>query len=438
MNNKNPITIYSRIFNFYFIIACLILIIAAIFCYVPNNPIISIATHVIEESAVKTKRLKPGINYLELRIKKGDTISSILQSAGIPKEDAKKLTEISKKYINSKKLAIGQKLSIVFDHNEENDFIKLQSLKIKTSNFKELELSRKVNGDFAAKEIDIKLKKYLVRAKAPINNSILGTANKIGIPTDSMLEVIKAYSYDIDFQRDIQPNDEIDIFYERFYDEQGEFSHDGKILSASLNLADRTLNLFNYTDSSNNSSYYNIDGENVRKELLKTPINVTRISSGFGMRKHPILGFSKMHAGVDFAAPIGTPIFAAGNGVIEEIGRKGAYGNYIRLRHNSSYATAYAHASSFAKGLKRGQPVKQGDVIAYVGTTGRSTGAHLHYEVLLNNKQINPLKMKLPSGHKLTGLELASFKNWVKNVKKLSDKLPDHAEIDYDTLEKKG
>ena len=238
-----------------------------------------------------------------------------------------------------------------------------------------------------------------------------------------MSEVIKAFSYDVDVQRDIQPGDLYGVVYERFEDEDGNLARTGDVLFASMTLSGKAIGIYRYTDRDGFTDYYDQDGHSLRKALLKTPIDGARISSGFGMRKHPILGYSKMHKGIDFAAPSGTPIYAAGNGTIVKIGRNGGYGNYVKIKHANGYATAYAHLSKFAKGLKNGSKVKQGDVIAYVGSTGRATGPHLHYEVMVSGSQVNPKDVKLPTGTTLTGKELALFETRRNEIDKLREDL---------------
>ncbi len=224
-----------------------------------------------------------------------------------------------------------------------------------------------------------------------------------------MIELMRAFSYDVDFQREIQPGDKFDLVYEAFYDNEGRMAKTGNILVASLSLSGTPLSLYSFTPSSGFTDFFDEKGQAVRKALLRTPVDGARLSSGFGVRKHPILGYNKMHKGLDFAAPSGTPIYAAGDGVIERIGRNGGYGKYIRIRHHSGYKTAYAHMKGYGKGVKKGKRVKQGQIIGYVGTTGRSTGPHLHYEVLVNNKQVNPRKIKLPAGEKLKKQDLKNF-----------------------------
>ena len=231
------------------------------------------------------------------------------------------------------------------------------------------------------------------------------------MPLTILSEIIRLYSFDIDFQRDIHKDDELELMYNIFYNENRRTVSYGEVEYINLIQGKNNLEYFLFETSDGNLDYFNRSGKNVRKTLMKTPLDGAKLSSNYGMRKHPILGYNKMHKGVDFAAPKGTPIYAAGNGTIDYIGRKGAYGKYIRIRHNNAYKTAYAHLNSFSKGMSKGTRVKQGQIIGYVGSTGRSTGPHLHYEVIYEGKQINPMKMKLPSGKVLKGTELENFLN---------------------------
>jgi murein DD-endopeptidase MepM/ murein hydrolase activator NlpD len=233
-----------------------------------------------------------------------------------------------------------------------------------------------------------------------------------------MTQVIKAFSYDVDFEREIQPGDRFEVVYERYEDEHGRLARSGNLLYAALVQNGVAKEIFRFEDSEGHIDIYNARGESVRKELLRTPLDIVRITSKFGMRKHPVLGYSKMHKGVDFAASTGTPIFAAGDGVIVKRGKQRGYGNYIQIKHNSKYATAYAHMSRFAKGLKQGSKVHQGDVIGYVGSTGMATGPHLHYEVLVDGTQINPTTVKL-AGRKLQGKDLRRFEALKADMKAL-------------------
>ena len=228
-------------------------------------------------------------------------------------------------------------------------------------------------------------------------------------------EVIRIYSFDVDFQRDIYEGDSFEILFTRKKNEQGEVIqiNDPKYLMLSSRGTQLTYYLFSNNEF---SEYFDENGKGMTKSLMKTPINGARLSSSYGMRKHPISGFNKMHKGVDFAAPTGTPIFAAGNGVVEFAGRNGGYGKYIRIRHDSTYKTAYAHLSAYKKGIYGGVRVKQGDIIGYVGSTGKSTGPHLHYEIIVNGKQINPATLKLPSGRKLNEKQLKELNILIKKI----------------------
>jgi len=261
---------------------------------------------------------------------------------------------------------------------------------------------------FTARAYKKVLTRELAAAAGTIYGSLFADATRAGVPDPVLIEMVRAYSWDVDFQRDIRPGDRFEVLYEHFL--EGSLKvHEGGVVYAQLTLSGKPLQIYRFAGDDGHSSYFDAAGQNAQKALMRTPINGARLSSGFGRRKHPILGYTKMHRGLDFAAPRGTPIYAAGNGRVEVAGRNGAYGNYVRIRHSGGYSTAYAHLKGFARGLRRGTRVTQGEVIAYVGTTGRSTGPHLHYEILKGGLQANPLKVKMPSGRKLKGAELARF-----------------------------
>jgi murein DD-endopeptidase MepM/ murein hydrolase activator NlpD len=241
--------------------------------------------------------------------------------------------------------------------------------------------------------------------------------------------MIRVLSYDVDFQRDVQAGDSFAVMLEQYVDKKGKVVREGDLLYAGMTLSGNPISLYRYVDGNGVPDYYNTKGESVKKALLKTPVNGAKLSSGYGNRKHPILGFNKMHKGVDFAAPTGTPIMAAGAGVIEQAGPNGAYGNYVRIRHSSGYSTAYAHMSRFAQGIRAGKRIDQGQIIGFVGSTGRSTGAHLHYEVLVNNDQINPLSIKVPTGTKLAGKELERFNTAMAQTKQTFAQLAENKKV---------
>jgi len=246
-------------------------------------------------------------------------------------------------------------------------------------------------------------------AQGRISTSLYDSAIAAKLPMDVLMKLIQVFSFDVDFQREVQPGDAFAVFYDAYHDEMGEPVRTGQIAWVSMTLSGKTLEYALYKPNSGFADYYDRRGQSVKKTLMRTPINGARLSSGFGKRRHPVLGYTKVHRGVDFAAPRGVPIMAAGDGVIESIGRNGAYGKYVRIRHNSTYKTAYAHMSSFRRGLKRGVRVSQGSTIGYVGSTGRSTGPHLHYEVLKNGRQLNPMSVRLPAGDKLQGEARKAF-----------------------------
>ncbi len=353
---------------------------------------------------------------VNLELRKGDTLSGLLENANVSKTDIFAAVQALSPYHDLENLHIGQKIALTFDTADNatatpadsTQVPLLQALAIKTAPEKELRLTRAADGTFVVKETILPLTRKVTRMRGTIDSSLLATTASLGVPANVMVDLVKAYSYDIDFQRDIQPGDQFEVVLEQFYTPDGELARDGDALYSSLKTGDKLLTIYHYTPKDGEAGYFTADGRNVRKDLLRTPLNIVHISSTFGIRRHPVLGYTKMHKGVDFAASTGTPILAAGAGVVEEIGRKGTYGNYIRIRHTTKYSTAYAHASRFAK-LKQGDKVKQGDVIAYVGSTGRATGPHLHYEVLVNNRQVDPLSIKMTPGIKLQGTEWTRF-----------------------------
>ena len=249
-----------------------------------------------------------------------------------------------------------------------------------------------------------------------ITNSLYSDGIKNNIPIEILTKLIKLYSFDLDFQRDIRKDTKVSISYDSKNIEDRDQQFFGDIIYALIKIEKNKLEYFKFKTDEGFIDYFNKKGENVKKSILKTPIDGARLSSTFGIRKHPILGYNKMHRGVDFAASKGTSVFAGGNGTIEFAGKNGGYGNYIRIRHNNEYKTAYAHLLGFKKGISVGIRVNQGNVIGYVGSSGRSTGPHLHYEIIYQNEQINPLALKLPSGKKLKGKELERFISEMKTI----------------------
>ena len=267
---------------------------------------------------------------------------------------------------------------------------------------------RKVKDKFIIKENIIRLNKKETVVKNVIKDNLYNAAVKSKIEPNIIIEFARIFGFEVDFQRDIRKGDWFEIYYEKFEDDNGEVKDTGKIIYASMYVNGNEINLYNF-NYKNDEEYYDIKGKSITKSLMKTPINGARLSSSFGMRKHPILGYNKMHRGTDFAAPSGTPIMASGSGTVTRARWCGGGGNCIKIKHNSTYETIYAHMKSFAKGIKEGKKVKQGQIIGYVGSTGMSTGPHLHYEVLVNGKKVNSQKLKLPSGKILRGKAREEF-----------------------------
>lgn len=383
---------------------------------------------VSEEDIIEKNQEIPGIVKNEFVITEGDNLASIFKEAKISNEHSYKIIKEIRKVYNPRKLKIGNTIFVDFDPIQNSEFVKPKLIKIRTSNIKEIEIKLLENGVFKAVLKDIPLIKHYVRLTGEINNSFIASAAKLAIPHHAIMAIVKAYSYDVDFQRDIKKGNKLDLLIDKYYTSDGKFSHISGVVYAKLTLHDRNVEIFRFADKDNDLHYYNKDALCVRKQLLRTPINAARISSRFGMRKHPVLGYSRMHKGVDFAAPIGSPILAAGKGVVQIVARKGGYGKYIRIKHSNEYSTAYAHLSRYAKNIAKGTKVKQGQVIGYVGMTGVTSGPHLHYEVLQNGKQINPQKLKLAPQEKLTGKELQEFNKHKTEIINLLAKLSPSAE----------
>ena len=349
--------------------------------------------------------LEPKFKKIEHKIQPGETFDNILDGYFV--ED-KQISEIKKKLlkkVNLNKLNIDQKIKFTLDQSENI----IKEFTFQLSNTEKIYLARDTKADeFIEKIIVTKLKKKILYRENLISKSLYKSAVEQRIPANIIIEFARIYGFQVDFQRDIKKKDSFQIMYEIFIDETGKSIETGNILFANLKLSRKNNPLY-YFDKKGSEGHYDISGKSVKKALMKTPINGARLSSPFGMRKHPIDGFTKMHRGTDFAAPMGTPIMASGDGVIKKAGWCGGGGNCVVIRHNSTYQTVYAHMSKFAKGIRSGVRVKQGQTIGFVGSTGKSTGPHLHYEVIVNGKKINSQKLKLPSGKALKGKDRELF-----------------------------
>ena len=342
-----------------------------------------------------------------LEIADGDTLADLLARAGAEAGEAQAAIHALRPLYDPRRLKIGQEVTLTFAEQEDAR-PRLIEVSLAAS-VEQTVVARLAEDGFSAEAVDRPLTRAAAGLAAEIEDSLYLSARRAGAPVPIILELIRLYSYDVDFQRDIQPGDRIEALYETQHDADGRLAKTGEVLAAKFSVKGDELPIYRFRLPDGSVDWFDAAGESVRKALLKTPIDGARLSSGFGLRRHPILGYSRMHRGVDFAAPAGTPVMAAGDGVIERAGRNGGYGNYVRLRHDARHRTAYAHLSRFAKGVRAGQRVTQGQVIGYVGSTGRSTGPHLHYEVLVSGEQVNPMGLKFPTGRKLEGKLLAEF-----------------------------
>ena len=343
-------------------------------------------------------------NKKTIGIKKGQSLNSILSEAGASQKEIFNISKILRQYISLKKINTNQ----IFEVLTNKDNGEIIRLTVNLDNINSLHIFKKDN-KFVANKIEKVLYKKTVLGEGLIKSSLFQAAQKENIDAEVIVEFARIYGFEIDFQRDIRKNDIFQIVYDKYVDDDGELQKNGEIIYAYMKNKGREIALYRFVDRKGIPGYYQTNGKSIEKALMKTPINGARLSSSYGMRKHPILGYNKMHRGTDFAAPKGTPIMASGSGIIEMAKWNGAYGKYIRIRHNSKYKTAYAHLNGYARGIKRGAKVRQGQIIGYVGSTGRSTGPHLHYEVLVNGKRMNSQRLKLPSGRTLRGEDREKF-----------------------------
>ena len=342
--------------------------------------------HIIEE-------INPKFEYIEHKVSNNESLNSIFTKYNVKNSEVN-LIRNNTKNISFKNLRINQKIKFTIDRTNNS----IVELDLQINEVKKIEVKRVLGtNDFIVNEILTNLKKKLLFKEGKIIQSLYKSAMDLKIQPNIIVEFARVYGFQVDFQRDIRKNDTFQIVYEVFEDENNKVLNTGNILFADLNLSGQSNTLY-YFDEKDQEGHYDINGKSIKKALMKTPINGARLSSKFGMRKHPIDGYNKMHQGTDFAAPEGTPIMASGDGVIVKAGWCGGGGNCVKIRHNSSYSTVYAHMSKFAIATKKGRRVKQGEIIGYVGSTGKSTGPHLHYEVIFNGKRVNSQTLKLPSG----------------------------------------
>lgn len=353
------------------------------------------------QATVKTVTLKPG-----------DNLGPLLQRNGLSGQEAYRLTQAFGGVFQPRNLRAGQDFNLHFTGET------LDHLTFKPSVESTVFVDR-VGDNYKARKIDAEFKYETIGVKATVENSLYVDATRLGAPDKVVVQFANIYEYSVDFQRDIQPGDAFEMFFEVARDQKGDIVKAGDLLYTSFSPRGNTSEYWLFEDPKGRENFYDAKGKTAKRKLRATPINGARLSSSFGRRKHPILGYRKMHAGVDFAAPSGTPILAAGSGTVERANRYGSFGNYIRIRHTDGYKTAYAHLKGFARGVKSGAYVKQDQVIGYVGTTGRSTGPHLHYEVHHHGKKINPRRLSQLSGKPLDKSQEPAFKSRRSEIDRL-------------------
>ncbi|MDR2526376.1 MAG: peptidoglycan DD-metalloendopeptidase family protein [Rickettsiales bacterium] len=363
---------------------------------------------------------------VDYKVKSGDTLYGILLQFNIASGDINSIINSLKNVFDIRKFKEGQTLKIRYKNiinvegGDINEKIIIENIRFKTDEVaNEIVVTlQEDGGGYASSLAPIRLVKNLMKYKVTINSSLFTDGIEAGVPQSVMMEFIKIFSFDIDFQRDLRVGDVFEVLFEGFYSDNGNKVKDGDILYASLDNGKITYEMYKF-----GGNYYDVNGKSVQKSLLKTPISGARITSNFGLRKHPILGYTKKHEGKDFAAPTGTPIFAAGNGTIIKSGRFGGFGNYVKIKHSGGYETEYAHASKIASGIRHGVKVKQGQIVAFVGSTGMSTGPHLHYGVLYNGRRINPDRVKALPSINLIGKNLDDFRREMERVDVIRDNL---------------
>ena len=421
--------------------------------YASFGPIVPVKSHPSTLSAtldnVSTDELgansddaNRGVETRMITMERGDTLAVALTDAGVPAEDAKAVVNALAKVYSPKMLRGGQSFEVTFatgvapqkqaapsaqityappnGADAETDEVpnpsaeapvgRLLSMRFSPTVEQDVTVTRGADGAFTAKSEQLQLVKKLHRAGARIDSSLYLAAMQSGIPADVVVQMIHMFSYKVDFQRDLKPGDSFEVLYNYYYTPEGRAAKPGDISYAAMHLAGRTVQLFRFEPHDGGGpDFFDAKGQSAKGMLMKTPVDGARISSGFGMRFHPVLGYSRMHKGIDFAVPVGTPVMAAGAGTIEQEGWVNGYGNFMVVNHGNTYATAYGHLSRFAPGIHKGSHVRQGQIIAYSGNTGLTTGPHLHYEIRINKQQVNPLTVKVAHGRMLSGHDLRDF-----------------------------
>lgn len=374
-----------------------------------------------------------------LTFKNGDTIMGVLQDAGVAKEDATAVVDAMRPHYSPRNIRSGQTFEATFGPSEAglsvrpvaytgpagDNSIERRLLSLSFSPTIENQITVKLTAPdgYLAQTVQRKFEERYQRAAAKIDSSLYLAAMRVGIPANVVVDLIRMFSYEVDFQRDVQPGDEFEVIFGRFYGEDGKPAKTGDILSASMTLSGKKHSLYRF-ESNGEEEYFDANGQSARSMLMKTPVDGARISSRFGRRFHPVLGYNRMHKGIDFAVPTGTPVMAAGSGAVTFAGYTRGFGNLVVVTHTNGYSTAYGHLSRFAAGVKKGARVRQGQLVAYSGSTGMSTGPHLHYEVRVNGSQVNPTNLKMANGRSLTGQERRAYLTERSRIDTLVASLP--------------
>ncbi len=389
--------------------------------------------------ATPSSAAPPSVETRTLKFKNGDTIMGVLQDAGVAKEDATAVVEAMRPHYSPRNIRSGQTFeatfgtadaglgarAIAYTGSADDDLVARKLLSLSFSPTIENQITVKLTAPegYLAQTVQRKFEERYQRAAAKIDSSLYLAAMRVGIPANVVVDLIRMFSYEVDFQRDVQPGDEFEVIFGRFYGDDGRPAKTGDILSASMTLSGKKHALYRF-ESNGEEEYFDANGQSARSMLMKTPVDGARISSRFGRRFHPVLGYNRMHKGIDFAVPTGTPVMAAGSGVVMIAGYTKGFGNLVVVSHSNGYSTAYGHLSRFASGVKKGARVRQGQLVAYSGSTGMSTGPHLHYEVRVNGSQVNPTNLRMANGRTLSGQERRAFMTERTRIEQVVASLP--------------
>ncbi len=378
------------------------------------------------------------IYELTLRLEKGDTIEKMLADIDVAEADRKEIAGKLQSLLKKRRLATGETIDLTMQTlPDQPDAPRVLSLSVRPQPEREYIVTRKDDGSYDADEKTYKVSPRIVRVEAERSGSLQQSGVKAGAPSAAMVEFVRALSYDVDFQRELKEGQKFTVLLEQLVTSDGKVTHPGRLLAGELKLMKRTVTVIRFRPQGGAEGFYNPQGENVVRSFLRTPMDASRITSRFGMREHPILGFSALHAGVDFGAPTGTPILAAGAGRVVAAGPNAGYGLYVKLQHTNDVATAYAHMSRIGPGIKPGVSVRQGQVIGFVGSTGQSTGPHLHYEFHRNGRQVNPLTQKFAMRGAVQGKDAARFQTLARQYVAQMKNAPAVSDLNAKTAPKK-